>query len=261
MAEKLERTRTPDILQGADNASNAVANVLSFTLGQKIQQENARRQLAAVEQEQEFRKQLQNQERQAAMQRFQSDIAYRNVADQRAKELEDKKLEEIIRHNKAIEAKEGDKVRALSLLREAQANKYKEDAKVESLSKSIDERVRQLNALAPYIKTGDQSALMRSRMILQELRPLQAELDRIRSGGEASANLGGQLKSAERTGFRDYVKNYVREPITTSQSRLEEVKRKVAGSDMSKTSATPTDTTGKSLENMTIEELVKGFTQ
>lgn len=266
-----EIKRTPDRVAGAENASRAIANVLNFALQNKMQEEQRRKAMEAIAQEQQFKQKLQSQEQQAAMERFQSDVAFRNVVDQRLREQQRNELDEQIRHNKEMEKFRGDeltndaaKIKALNKLREAQAKKYENQGKVETLSKSIAERVNQLNALAPYIREGSESAKMRSNMIMQELIPLQSELDKVRAGGTIAPDINRKVYESQRKGFQNYIESNVIDPMIQGiDTNTEKTKNKIfknaqnaQGLDSLATGA-PADTTGKSLEEMTVDELIQ----
>jgi hypothetical protein len=263
---KQEVTRTPDKLQGAENASRAIANVLNFTLGREIQQERQRQAMEAVAQQQEFRKRLQQQEQEAAFARLQTDLASRNVINERLEERKQAELEELRDYHNRMLANEREQTRSMAALRKAQESKYQRSLKEETLAQSIDERIRQLNALSPYMREGNSSAMMRSNMIMQELIPLQNELDRIRAGETLSPDIGRKIYEGQRKGFREYIRTNVREPIETSLERLEELRRKEAEKkgevfkeapdlDTLNRIATGADTTkAKSPEDMTDEE-------
>jgi hypothetical protein len=255
---KVEREFTPDKRAGLEKASSALARVLDFTLQRETNQERQRQALEAVAQEQQFRKQLKQQEMNAALSRMQSDLAFRNVANERTNKLKRAELDELIRHHKAMEGTNAEKARSLALLRSAQSKKYDKQGTVESLSKSIDERIKQLRALSDFTIAGTPAAQMRTQMILKELRPLQNALDIARSGGEIPENFTEQLEGAERSGFREYLRG-TGLPIPP-ESVFEQAPNVNALNNIA-TQGNQTPQGNKTLEEMTIDELINQMGQ
>jgi len=267
----MEVTRTPDKLQGAENLSRALANVMDFSLQRKLEDQQRQRVMEAVAQEQQFKQQLQENENREAFGRLQADIAFRNVVDERLRKQQADELAEQIRHNKEMEkfreseiTTEGEKVQALKLLREAQAKKYENQTKVETLTKSIEERTKLLTALAPYVKEENPGAMMRTSMIMRELIPLQNELDKVRAGGTISPDISKRIYEGQREGFSEFVNERVfNEPMTTdpeaTKAKIKRIQnRALTTSDLdSLANGTVSDTTQKSLEEMTTEELIQ----
>lgn len=195
MADKNEITRTPDKVKGLENISKAVANALNFTLGREIEKDKQRKALEAVAQQQEFRKRLQQQDQEAAFARLQTDLAHKNVADERANELKQARLDELIRHHRAMEGTDAEKARSLALYHKALANKSRDDSEVEWLSKSLADRFNTLDALLDVQYTDSQNPVIKKRIgtVLREMQVYQNELDKYRATGVLPADVDEKI--------------------------------------------------------------------
>jgi hypothetical protein len=178
---KQEVTRTPDKLQGAENASRAIANVLNFTLGREIQQEKQRQAMEAVAQEQQFRQMLQDREDEAAFARLQSDLASRNVINERLEERKQAELEELQKYRMAMLGKEEEQTRIMRQLKAAKEKEYKEKGEIAWLLKSYDDRQNMLDSLLDtFSETRDIELKPRINTILREMQVFQNQIDRFR---------------------------------------------------------------------------------